>query len=106
MSTLKRMMAFWLCMVCCLSIGATQVERKQLFNDDWKFWLGDEATASTVGFDDAAFLSSDEENTKVAYEPQKHKNIRGREYYLKKLQHTNITSYKACQERAIALTIL
>ena len=55
MSTLKRMMAFWLCMVCCLSIGATQVERKQLFNDGWKFWLGDEATASTVGFDDASW---------------------------------------------------
>ena len=55
MSTLKRMMAMWLCMVCCLSIGATQVDRKQLFNDGWKFWLGDEATASTVGFDDASW---------------------------------------------------
>jgi hypothetical protein len=30
--------------------------------------------------DDAAFLSPDEENTDAAYEPQKHKNIRGREY--------------------------
>ena len=55
MKTIKRMIAMWLCMMCCLSIGATQVERKQLFNDDWKFWLGDEATASTVGFDDASW---------------------------------------------------
>ena len=55
MKTIKRMIAMWLCMMCCLSIGATQVERKQLFNDGWKFWLGDEATASTVGFDDASW---------------------------------------------------
>lgn len=55
MKTIKRMIALWLCMVCCLSIGATQVDRKQLFNDGWKFWLGDEATASTVGFDDASW---------------------------------------------------
>lgn len=55
MKTIKRMIAMWLCMVCCLSIEATQVERKQLFNDGWKFWLGDEATASTVGFDDASW---------------------------------------------------
>lgn len=44
--------------------------------------------------DDTAFLSPDGENTKVAYEPQKHKNIRGREYYLLKPQPTNITSDK------------
>ncbi len=55
MKTIKRMIAMWLCMMCSLSIGATQVERKQLFNDGWKFWLGDEATASTVGFDDASW---------------------------------------------------
>ena len=55
MKTIKRMIAMWLCMVCCLSIGATQVDRKQHFNDGWKFWLGDEATASTVGFDDASW---------------------------------------------------
>ena len=55
MKTIKRMIAMWLCMMCCLSIGATQVERKQLFNDGWKFWLGDEATASTVDFDDASW---------------------------------------------------
>lgn len=55
MKTIKRMIAMWLCMMCCLSIGATQVERKQLFNEGWKFWLGDEATASTVGFDDASW---------------------------------------------------
>ena len=55
MKTIKRMIAMWLCMVCCLSIEAAQVERKQLFNDGWKFWLGDEATASTVGFDDASW---------------------------------------------------
>ena len=55
MKTIKRMIAMWLCMVCCLSIEAAQVERKQLFNDGWKFWLGDEATASTVDFDDASW---------------------------------------------------
>ena len=44
--------------------------------------------------DDAAFLSSDEENTEETYEPQKHKNIRGREYYSQKPQSTNITSNK------------
>ncbi len=55
MKTIKRMIAMWLCMMCCLSIGATQVERKQLFNEGWKFWLGDEATASSVGFDDASW---------------------------------------------------
>ena len=42
--------------------------------------------------DDAAFLSPDEENTEAAYEPQKHKNIRGREYYSQKPQSINITS--------------
>jgi hypothetical protein len=44
--------------------------------------------------DDAVFLPPDEEGTKVAHEPQKHKNIRGREYYLQKPQPTNITSDK------------
>ena len=44
--------------------------------------------------DDAAFLSPDEENTEETYEPQKHKNIRGREYYSQKPQSTNITSNK------------
>ena len=44
--------------------------------------------------DDAAFLSPDGENTEVVHEPQKHKNIRGREYYSQKSQLTNITSDK------------
>ena len=44
--------------------------------------------------DDAAFLSPDEENTDVAREPQRHKNIRGREYYSQKPRPTNITSDK------------
>ena len=44
--------------------------------------------------DDAVFLPPDEEGTKVAREPQRHKNIRGREYYLQKPQPTNITSDK------------
>ena len=44
--------------------------------------------------EDAVFLPPDEEGTKVAREPQRHKNIRGREYYLQKPQPTNITSDK------------
>lgn len=44
--------------------------------------------------DDTVFLPPDEEGTKVAREPQRHKNIRGREYYLQKPQPTNITSDK------------
>ena len=44
--------------------------------------------------DDAAFLSPDGENAEVAHEPQRHKNIRGREYYSLKPQPTNITSSK------------
>ena len=44
--------------------------------------------------DDAVFLPPDEEGTKVAREPQRHKNIRGSEYYLQKPQPTNITSDK------------
>lgn len=55
MKTNKRIMALWLCMVCCLSLWAAQVERKQLFNDGWKFKLGDEAVASSVGLDDTSW---------------------------------------------------
>jgi hypothetical protein len=44
--------------------------------------------------EDAVFLPPDEEGTKVAREPQRHKNIRGREYYLQKPQPPNITSDK------------
>lgn len=40
--------------------------------------------------DYSAFLSSNEENADAAVEPQKHKNIRGRDYYSKKSQTTNI----------------
>ena len=44
--------------------------------------------------DDAAYLSPDEGTTKAAFEPQKHKNIRGRDYYSQKSHQTNITSDK------------
>ena len=44
--------------------------------------------------DDATYLSPDGENAEVAHEPQRHKNIRGREYYSLKPQPTNITSSK------------
>jgi hypothetical protein len=44
--------------------------------------------------DDATYLSPDGENAEVAHEPQRHKNIRGREYYSLKSQPTNITSSK------------
>lgn len=55
MKTSKRLTALWLCMVCCLSVWAVQVERKQLFNDGWKFRPGDESGASAVSFDDASW---------------------------------------------------
>lgn len=44
--------------------------------------------------DDAAFLSSDGERLETTYEPQKHKNIRGREYYSQNLHSSNIISEK------------
>lgn len=44
--------------------------------------------------DDAAFLSPDEEKTEAVPEPQRHKNIRGREYYSQKPLTANITSDK------------
>lgn len=40
--------------------------------------------------DYSAFLSSNDENVDAAVEPQKHKNIRSRDYYSKKSQTTNI----------------
>ena len=44
--------------------------------------------------DDAAFLSPDEKRPGVVFEPQKHKNIRGREYYSQKSHAKNIISDK------------
>ena len=44
--------------------------------------------------DDAAFLAPDDEKAEAAPEPQRHKNIRGREYYSQKPQTANITTDK------------
>jgi len=49
--------------------------------------------------DDAAFPSPDGENAEVVHEPQKHKNIGGREYYSQKWLLRNITPDKGYGNR-------
>lgn len=52
---IKRWTALWLMMMCCFVLHATQVERKQLFNDGWLFALGEMKGASESTFDDASW---------------------------------------------------
>ena len=51
----KRWASICLGIMCCLTICAAQIERKQLFNDGWRFALGEVEGASELEFDDASW---------------------------------------------------